>query len=461
MLVPLALGALVGAVASLDPLLSWATVQPLGFGEVARFVPYLYCACIVLAGLALAPALIRRGPLIRGRREVLLGGIVIVGMYMSGIGIGSASVTAAAAVVLVAAWILDRLLRPARPWSPSIFTGLMTLLLACGLLSLIGAPGAFLGLALLTVKAIVPILLIDTLRSMRDVRISVQVLIWATVASAFVALLQVAASTFYGFNFTLVEDKFSALVASPWGQMIVQASAFTRENNGLASMLAVVSLLTLSQLFDTTGRLRRAALGAGIFLMWLMAFLSSVRGSWVAITVGVLVFPYIVWPRRWAQWTAAILVVATLALSSGAVTAMLNMMESIRSNAVGSRVELLVPGIDAALDNPWNGKGPGTAPRYSPINRWGPHNTPVQIAADFGIPAAVIFVCLIVWIGGRLAWAAGCAATPVARSQCLAMLVGFVPLVTVMQSEPMAYGQFLWVYLGLCEAGASAAIAAR
>lgn len=457
---PVVLGILVGALAALDPLLSMATVVPLGFGEVARLVPYLYCICVVVCALTLVSALALR-PALRGRRDVVLGGAVIVGMYMSGIGIGQASLTAAAALLLLGAWLFDRLLRPARPWNPTIFTALMALFMGCGLLSLIGAPSTFVGLASFVAKAIVGILLIDTLRSMRDVRTSVEVLIWATVVSAFLALLQVVASTFYGYNFTLVEEKSSALVVSPWGQLIVQASAFTRENNSLACMLATVSLLTLSHLFGSRGWLRRVCLGTGVVLMWSMAFLSTVRGSWVAITVGVLAFPYIVWPRRWAQWTGIMVVVSTLALSSGAVAATLRMMESIRSDTVGLRIELLVPGIDAALTYPLNGKGPGTAVRYSPYNRWGPHNTPVQIASDFGIPAMVIFILLVLWIGVRLAWAAGWAATPVARAQCLGMLVGYVSLITVMQSEPMAYGQFLWVYLGLCEAGASAAIAVR
>jgi hypothetical protein len=93
--------------------------------------------------------------------------------------------------------------------------------------------------------------------------------------------------------------------------------------------------------------------------------------------------------------------------------------------------------------------------------RWGAHNTPVQIASDLGMPAAVLFVSLLVWIGFRLVWAAGWARTPLARAECMALLAGYIPFVTVMQSEPMAYGQFLWVYLGLCEVGAAAAIAER
>lgn len=438
-------------------------MQPVGFGEVARLVPYLYCAVIALASLTLTVAVVRRGPLFRIDRGILLAGIAIVGMFMSGIGYGQLSVTAAAAVIVFAFWAFQRFLNPARPWSPNVFTGLMILFLTYTLLSTIGAQtSAFLTLSSLIVKAIVPILLVDAVRSMRQVRVSVEVLIWATVASAFLALLQVAASALYGFNYSLVDDRYNMLVNAPWGGgRIVQASAFTRENNSLACMLATVSLVALAQMFTSKDGRRRALLGAAVLLMWLMAFLSTVRGSWVATFVGVLLLPYMVWPRRWAQWTGAVLLVATLALSSGAVTATLTMMNSLRQDAMSGRLELMKPGIENALTYPLNGRSMGQASRTSTFNQWGPHNTPVAIAANFGIPAAVIFLCIVAWIGVRLVWAAGWAATPMARAQCLALLAGFVPLLTVMQSEPMSDGQFLWVFLGLCEAGACAAIAAR
>ena len=53
-MLPLVLGVLIGAVASFDPLLSWATAQPLGLTVVVRLVPYLYSLGIAVAALALA-----------------------------------------------------------------------------------------------------------------------------------------------------------------------------------------------------------------------------------------------------------------------------------------------------------------------------------------------------------------------------------------------------------------------
>ena len=68
--------------------------------------------------------------------------------------------------------------------------------------------------------------------------------------------------------------------------------------------------------------------------------------------------------------------------------------------------------------------------------------------------ALVIYVALFLRTGARLVRAMRMTADRVVRSELAGILVGLVGIGLVIQGEPMAYSQFVWIYLALGEAAA-------
>ena len=455
--VPLVLGVLVGTLVSLDPSLSWATVQPLGLGWVTDYMPYLYS--IGVAGAAAMLLFAFRARIFEGEPDVLLVGTTIVCMNLSGIGVDELNMTALAAVAMLLGWIAQRALNPARRWSPTAFTAMVLLLLACALVSAAGKEtGPYLGLAKLALKCTVALLLVDMVRGLKQVRTAMRVLVVSCVVFGVVAIIQVGASFLLDYQFTLNEDKEMAFVDTPYGQ-IVEASAFTRESNGLCTILATVSLLLLIQIFTPLGRGRRKGIIGAVLLMWSVAVLAAHRGSWVGIIVGLLIMPFLLQPRRSILWASLATLAVTLGLATGMIEKTLDAINEVRPESLSDRVELMQASVQQSVLHPWDGVGINQFRRFSPHKGWGAHNTPVQLAQDIGMPGALCFVALVLWIGTRLLW--GTRFAVAGRMECLALLSGLIVMFTIMQSEPMAYSQAPWIYLALCEAGAQAAIEAR
>jgi len=130
------------------------------------------------------------------------------------------------------------------------------------------------------------------------------------------------------------------------------------------------------------------------------------RNAWVGACVAVAVLLALRDFRLTALLPVAIALVVALAPDS--VTSRMMSMFDLRDPSNQDRIAMLEVGKDIVRDHPLTGVGPAMVqrvyPQYRPDYAVQPvnphlHNVPVQIAAERGIPALVIFLWFIVSLG--------------------------------------------------------------
>ena len=139
-------------------------------------------------------------------------------------------------------------------------------------------------------------------------------------------------------------------------------------------------------------------------------------------------------------------------LTTGAVFWVLKSINSITESSDTIRVELIAGGIRTMLANPFTGVGINNFGGYSPsVERYPVHNSLFQPAAELGAFGALVFVAVLLWVGIRLVVGLRAAATTHSRNQLKALLAGYTCLIVAIQFDPMAYSEFVWVFLVLAE----------
>ncbi len=137
-------------------------------------------------------------------------------------------------------------------------------------------------------------------------------------------------------------------------------------------------------------------------------------------------------------------------------------MKSLSEVSIVERWSLFRAGVDAMFSHPVTGVGIMNFARYSPtIERLPVHNAVIQVGSELGLIALVLYAALFLRTGARLAQAMRATADRVVRSELAGILAGLVGLGLVIQGEPMAYSQFVWIYLALGEAAARTVLDGR
>ena len=180
-----------------------------------------------------------------------------------------------------------------------------------------------------------------------------------------------------------------------------------------AAAVAVVAVALGFALMPDSGRLRIAFLigmASGAMTVALTYSRAAVLSLVLVCTVAAIAAARGRVPALWAG--LAVVVVAflvSLLFSSGGWTARVDeTLSTDLDRATLGRVENLRQGVEVAIDHPWVGVGPN---RYlivlendytKPGDPFGQvHNVPLQVAAELGIPAAIILAVLLLWVGAQ------------------------------------------------------------
>jgi O-antigen ligase len=198
----------------------------------------------------------------------------------------------------------------------------------------------------------------------------------------------------------------------------------------LASYLTMTFTLGLGLAIDAYrvkhSNLRRWGLSAIVLLNAVALFLTNSRSAWgIAIAVVVIYAVYIGW--RWIAWFALGVVGAILGASYGPATGVQNGLRAIVPRMIWARIndDLFLNRPPASLRvNQW--KFAWNMIQQRPLTGWGlrnftplyqnatqfyighPHNLPLMLSAEMGVPATMIFYGLIGWVVYRgVVWLRG------------------------------------------------------
>lgn len=196
----------------------------------------------------------------------------------------------------------------------------------------------------------------------------------------------------------------------------------------LAGVITLVMLAILPRLLRAGWQARWTALG---WLAGLVALgLTYVRGAWIAFAAGMAASLLLARQRLLVRLVLAAAVVAALFAVPGALSR-LGSLGTLQDNTTIDRLAMLEGGLALVRDHPLLGVGVGRVkdlyPAYAPdiaMRRHTSHlhNTPLQIAAERGLPGLAAWLAVFVAFFGR---AVGILrAVPAAREADRALVLG-------------------------------------
>jgi O-antigen ligase len=175
-------------------------------------------------------------------------------------------------------------------------------------------------------------------------------------------------------------------------------------------MIGTVSLSGYLLFFILSGERRRWSRFAGYFLIFLFLttalILTFTRSAWIG-TVGGLLLMLAIYRLRWAVFGGLTILFIFLLLPVPFQERFYSSFDPSDTTTRG-RIELLKTGANLILDNPWTGVGPRMVQEKALEYREEKdlpdylyqhfHNNLVQIAAEMGIPAVLVWSVLWIWI---------------------------------------------------------------
>lgn len=199
----------------------------------------------------------------------------------------------------------------------------------------------------------------------------------------------------------MLEYLFSLVLGGKIDTVDLFSSMFSNRRvfGQVASM--IIPLLTYPLLMGCRSRIRRWGLFALLAIWWMLVIVSGSRGAWIALGVASGVLAVVGW-HACVGW----LKVQTAALSIGLLLFLLlfvympawlgkdSAFENRLSNitSLSGRGELWATAWEQIHANPWLGIGPMHLATFpSPFGAH-PHNAILQLAAEWGVPAALALI---------------------------------------------------------------------
>jgi len=429
--------------------------------ELFTMPPFGVVLSVVGLALLLSWAIPHAATVWRARHMVAIG-IVLFCSHLMGLGLGVLNPILFAILLFFAVWLLDRLRNPQAAFHPTAFTFLVLGFCALALISTLGIPPKEILIGLLSAapKLLLALLLADVLDTPEKVRRAMSLMLWAAALFSLVGIVQATLFYFFGIEFSLAAADYR-YAHTPFGSLL-RATGLARFANQYAPPLVVAALMAVTLLASPAGKGHRLRLAALLVVTVAAVGLSIVRGAWTGLAIGLLVVPFVLRPDRSRIWAGALLGLVVLAFATGVGPWLVRSMSGLSESSLIERRSLLIAGLNVMFAHPLKGVGILNFGQYSPaIERHPVHNAFVQAGSELGIPALVLYVAIFLYVAAGLLRAMRTVSDRAVRAQLAAVLVGLLGLGILMQGEPMAYAQFVWIYLALGAAASRVALAGR
>ncbi len=296
-------------------------------------------------------------------------------------------------------------------------------------------------------KLIILLLLANLITTPRDHDIALKALIVVAGVSACIAILAESIYLLTGYAFTLddrVDEHFKCF--------------------GWICMFRATGLTPTPQ---TLGHLLIMGIGLALFLQvrtWIYLLIIAVMlvGAVSTLSVGVIIavsivlalFPILRWPSRYPYILTAYASLVWLVHVTGIWAWIYKTANDLLLAAYGANIRIWTyrGGAELIENNPVFGIGPLRQIPGS-MHFTTPHNAYLQIALEMGLPAACLFITLLIYLFISCLSIAAKAPNAKTRHWMRGLLLGYLGMLVHLLSEPLYTNNLPWAYMGLIAAG--------
>ncbi len=338
-----------------------------------------------------------------------------------------------------------------------VYFSILTLFLLLSVYGIAGGPAETMGYVMdFVTGTFVPIIFLhNVIRTKRQLMQTARYMIYITVFSSILAIIQYIAFKFFSydmtFNWTL---KVGRIQYVPIFGAYSRCAALSANSNYLGFSTGTITVFMTYLLVKPHVFLSRTVkkyLLIAVILGLFCSLFSGSRGSWLAMGVSYVVIPFMAFPKYAKHYLLALLVFAFLGWVTGLFEYMYGLIYEMREEAVNVRERLMAVGLSATLAHPWIGIGFGAISDY-----WNPddgevHNMWINFSAQIGIPGMLLIMIYLLSVIYRLGRAIlrTSGFDKIILESLLVSMMFFIVNSTV---RPMIWGKFFWLYFGFIEA---------
>lgn len=408
---------------------------------------YLWTATALTLLIAIAVSLNYRGWAFTHRYRIAII-LLIAAPALGGLNLIRLDPPDVAVVLATLLWLFSVLVEDRPLLAPRVVIALL-LGLAFFAVGSIMTGGLYIILSLPSIftKLIIVFLFANLITTAREHEIALKAMITVAVVSACIAILAEGVYLLTGYAFTFDDRVDEHFKCFGW-ICVFRATGLTPTPQVLGHLLILGIGLALFLQVRTWLRL--------LIITVLLVGAMSTMSVGVGLTVGVILvmFPIFRWPSRYPYILSAYASVFWLVHVTGfGAWAYRTANELLlASYGVNVRIWTYRGGAELIEKHPVFGIGalkqiPGS------MHFTTPHNTYMQVALEMGLPAACLFVALLIYLFISCWHVAARASDARSRYWMSGLLLGFLGMLVHFISEPMFPNNLPWTYLGLVTAG--------
>ena len=407
---------------------------------------YLWTGTTLAVAALLTLAMAYRSWIFQHRYQIA-GIVLLVSPAIGGLNLGRVDPGDLATLLVSLFWLSALLVEDLPTPVPRVVLAFLLSLAIFALGSIMtGGIGIFLSLPSILSKLMVLFLLANLIRTPKDHDVAIKALITIAVISAFIGAFFVALYFFTGYAFSLDDRPGEQFKCLGWICML-RATAFAPTPQLLGHLLIMGLGLALFLRVRTWLHL----LIIGVLILGGVLTLSV--GVMLSMGVLIVMFPIFRWPSHYLQILVAYATIAWLSLTTGLGAWVYDMANDMLLASYGVEIRIWTYRVGAQLleQNPIFGIGvlkqiPGS------MSFTTPHNAYMQIALEMGLPAAGLFIGLLIYLFTS-SWLVAARAPDASTGHWMrGLMLGFLGMMVHFISEPMYTSNLPWAYMGLVTA---------
>ncbi|MFQ6104942.1 MAG: O-antigen ligase family protein [Candidatus Glassbacteria bacterium] len=318
----------------------------------------------------------------------------------------------------------------------------------------IGVTFTYSNLLKLNIKLLVVFLVLNSLMTEKELEHFFRLYIVMCIFTSLVAVIQAVIFYGTGINYSFAGPNVKRVVVSPIG-IYPRVSGFFKHPTVMATDISPMFIMMLYGFLspEYIPRRQRTIILSIMGLMLIPLFLSTARGTWVAMFFGCLAIFLLKKPNLLFHKLIALTFLFFISYVTGLLGFAYDILVSLNEASVSSRYGLFELGLEAIKEYPILGYGFNNFSSYTGnYTRLSVHSSPFQILSETGILGLITYFCLLGYIFWRILSQLRKTVLGMNRLILEAYFVALITLITNNFFQQITWATFTFLFLALGDA---------